>query len=209
VDETAWNTTSRPAELLGFLGARISDRQLRLYACACYRRIWDRLHVATRAVVEVAEQLADGLADEEDLNVAVDGAWTWRSEPAPEAAWVASALPREGAERSAEWVAGFVGSQDPSRYQALAAEEQRAQCAMLRDVVGNPFRPIRAAPGWLTSEVVRLARAIYAERAFRRMGQLAEALVAAGCDREEILGHCLGTVHHVRGCWLLDLLLAR
>jgi hypothetical protein len=209
VDETAWNTASRLSELLRFLDERVSERQLRLFACACYRRVWDRLHVATRQVVEMAERLADGLAGEEDLQIAADSAWAWPRQPAPEAAWIASAVPREAAERSAEWVAGFIGSQEPLRWQERAAEEERVQCAMLRDVVGNPFRPVQAAPRWLTDEVVGLARVIYASRAFGRMGQLADALVAAGCDCEPMVGHCRQAALHVRGCWALDLLLAR
>lgn len=207
MDESLWNATVRVAELLQFLEGRISDRKLRLFACACYWRLSDRLHVAAREVVEVAERLADGLASEEDLQIAADSAWAWSRDPAPEASWVASALPREAAERSASWVAGVVGAQDPSHWQARSAEEERVQCAMLRDLVGNPFEPPRADPKWLTAAVVSLARAIDTGRDFGRMGQLADALVAAGCNSEQILEHCRTVRIHVRGCWVLDLVL--
>src|SRR5262249_32677276 len=60
---------------------------------------------------------------------------------------------------------------------------------------------------WRTSNVVGLARAIYRELAFDRMSILADALMDAGCADEQILGHCRGEATHVRGCWLLDLIL--
>jgi hypothetical protein len=38
---------------------------------------------------------------------------------------------------------------------------------------------------------------------------LAEALMDAGCDNEEIIAHCWELGPHVRGCWLLDSLLGK
>ena len=38
---------------------------------------------------------------------------------------------------------------------------------------------------------------------------LADALEDAGCDNEHLLGHCRGPGPHVRGCWVVDLVLAR
>src|SRR5262249_14683122 len=37
---------------------------------------------------------------------------------------------------------------------------------------------------------------------------LADALEAAGCSNQDILEHCRGPGPHVRGCWVLDMLLA-
>jgi hypothetical protein len=76
---------------------------------------------------------------------------------------------------------------------------------------GNPFRPVSIDPTWLAWQggtVPKLARAIYEERAFDRLPVLADALLEAGCDAADILGHLRqqGAVH-VRGCWCLDLLL--
>jgi hypothetical protein len=64
-------------------------------------------------------------------------------------------------------------------------------------------------PRWLTSTVLDLATAVYSEGAFERMPILADALMDAGCDCEEILSHCRDGGAHVRGCWVVDLLLAR
>ena len=38
---------------------------------------------------------------------------------------------------------------------------------------------------------------------------LADALEEAGCDDPDILGHCRSTGNHVRGCWVVDLVLGK
>lgn len=87
--------------------------------------------------------------------------------------------------------------------------EQAAQADLLRDIFGNPFRPAVIDPTWLPSNVVALARTIYEERAFDRMPELADGLDAAGCHDAEILGHCRQAGPHVRGCWVVDLILGK
>ena len=68
---------------------------------------------------------------------------------------------------------------------------------------------LAADPAWLTSDVVALARGIYDERTFDRMPILADALQDAGCDSADILNHCRGAGPHVRGCWVVDLVLGK
>jgi len=83
------------------------------------------------------------------------------------------------------------------------------QADLLRDIFGNPFRPIFADPAWLTPTAVAIATAIYADRAFDRMPILADALEEAGCTNSDVLLHCRGDGPHVRGCWVVDLLLGK
>jgi len=66
-----------------------------------------------------------------------------------------------------------------------------------------------AHPSWLTADVVTLARGIYEDRAFDRLPLLADALMDAGCDDDQILAHCHGPGPHVRGCWVVDLVLGK
>ena len=87
--------------------------------------------------------------------------------------------------------------------------ERIAQALLLRDTFGNPFFPITLDPAWLTPTVVSLAQSIYDERAFDRMPQLADALEQAGCADADVLGHCRLGGPHVRGCWVVDLLLGK
>jgi hypothetical protein len=89
----------------------------------------------------------------------------------------------------------------------------RSRCAqLLRDLFGNPFRPASMTPAWLTwnhGTVPAIARHIYEDRAFHDLPILADALEDAGCTDAAILGHCRGPGEHVRGCWVVDLLLGQ
>ena len=80
---------------------------------------------------------------------------------------------------------------------------------MFRDIFGNPFRPVTLDPRWLTETVVALAAGIYADRAIDRMPILADTLEDAGCDHADLLAHCRGDGPHVRGCWVVDLVLGK
>lgn len=62
---------------------------------------------------------------------------------------------------------------------------------------------------WLTPTVVALAVSIFIDSAFDRMPILADALEEAGCDNPDILNHCRGACSHVRGCWVVDLVLGK
>ena len=57
--------------------------------------------------------------------------------------------------------------------------------------------------------VRRIAEGIYEERAFDRMTILADALEKTGCDNPEILNHCRGPGPHVKGYWVVDLVLGK
>lgn len=65
------------------------------------------------------------------------------------------------------------------------------------------------APNWLTSDVHALAGQIYESREFGAMPILADALEDTGCNDATILEHCRGAGLHVRGCWVVDLILGK
>jgi len=88
--------------------------------------------------------------------------------------------------------------------------ERKCQCDLLRDIFGNPFRPFSVDESWLRwndATIRRMAACIYEERAFDRLPILHDALLDAGCDNEDMLAHCRSEGPHVRGCWVVDLLL--
>jgi hypothetical protein len=70
-------------------------------------------------------------------------------------------------------------------------------------------RCIHINDSWLTSTVTNLATSISAENAFGRLPILADALEDAGCDNADILNHCRQPREHVRGCWVVDLVLGK
>lgn len=98
-----------------------------------------------------------------------------------------------------------------------AAPKGLYYAALLRDTV-NPFLSMpRLTTSLLTSPVLDFAKAVYKDR---RMPQgtfdpetllvLADALEEAGCDDPAMLSHLRepGAIH-VRGCWVIDLLLGK
>lgn len=91
--------------------------------------------------------------------------------------------------------------------------EFEAQCSILRDIILYPQRPLPTiAPSWLTwndATIPKLAQVIYDDRRFEDMPILTDALMDAGCHDEDILSHCRSAGPHVKGCWLLDLLLGK
>jgi hypothetical protein len=87
--------------------------------------------------------------------------------------------------------------------------ERDAQVTLLHCVFDNPFRSVVFAPTWRTDTALTLARQMYESRDFSAMPILADALQEAGCDNADILDHCRGPGPHVRGCWVVDLVLGK
>jgi hypothetical protein len=238
VTESDWLDATDPVSLLESLRGRVTDRQMRLLACACCRRGWDALRdERSRHAVLVAERYADRQATAAELTrarrsaeavVAGDARWweglqrLWEGALARLAAdggvavedpWGALAA-LTAFPPSAGWATRPATERALRRLLAStleAGEEATALAAMVRDVIGNPFRPPPVLdPAWLAHDhgaVARLAQGIYNRRAFDRLPALADALADAGCDCGEMLAHCREPGEHVRGCWLLDLLL--
>jgi hypothetical protein len=98
-------------------------------------------------------------------------------------------------------------------HEAEAAEARPIRsrhAALVRDIFGNPYRPVAFAPGWRTDTAVTLARTMYEAREFGAMPILADALQDAGCENPDILDHCRDVNQpHVRGCWVVDLVLGK
>jgi hypothetical protein len=83
---------------------------------------------------------------------------------------------------------------------------------LIHELFGDPFHPTVLDPRWLhwkRKMVRRMARVIYRKRCFRNLPVLADALEEAGCRDDALLRHCRAPVEHVRGCWVVDLLLGK
>jgi hypothetical protein len=74
--EHEWLACGAPEAMLKYLQdcGRAGDRKLRLFTCACCRRIWDALPPPSRRAVEVVERFVDGLAGEEERRAAESSA---------------------------------------------------------------------------------------------------------------------------------------
>jgi hypothetical protein len=169
----------------------------------------------------VLGQMFNSLAGEAYVPVSVKAALSvafgrdaWRDVAARMVGMVFEAANDHSAARRA--VPGF--EVQAARAAWLAAEQAReaelaAQAAFLRDLI-HPFRTEAIDPAvleWRQGTVVRIAQAMYDERNFsvERMAVLADALEEAGCNDEDVLAHCRAVGMHLRGCWLIDLLLEK
>jgi hypothetical protein len=206
--EQEWLTATDPGRMLQLVIPRRPRRKLALFGVACARRI-PRLsrEPASAAAVAVSERYADCRAKVGELRAALRNAGPPTGDYGH---YTRAELDRYLAEHAvlcnaasnAELVSEYALKAAPDR-----ATETRAQCDLLREVFGNPFRPVRVRKDWPTSTVVSLAEGIYADRAFDRLPILADALQDAGCESTEVLNHCRGGGVHVRGYWVVDLLL--
>jgi hypothetical protein len=170
--------------------------------------------------VEVAEQFADGQATEEELATARETgrpSYVYHSDPAGDPAKNAANPDAEAATQVwgnaahfETYVAIHVTRTLPPEGGPGRNDAYAAACNLLRDIFGNPFRPLTFSPDWRTDTVVALAQQMYDSREFSAMPILADALQDAGCDSHNILNHCrdLNQVH-VRGCWVVDLVLGK
>jgi hypothetical protein len=226
--ESDWLTCTKPMQMLEFLRGNASDRKTRLWEVACCRRIWHLMPVrASCEAVLVAERYADGRASDRDRQRARKQVARIAESATPGdadcnagyAAFYATAKTAgktfffRCAAVAAGRAAKAAAREDPNEAFSVAfAAEESAQADLLRCIFGNPIRPAAGDPTWLSREsgtLLQLAEAIYEERAFDRVPMLADALEEAGCTDAAILGHCRGPGPHVRGCWVVDLLLGK
>jgi hypothetical protein len=222
--------TEDPEQRVFFVPGWATGRKLRLFFCACCRRVWQmvkdrRFHDC----VMVYERLIEGWATRKEwaevshdalMAPRPDGGFT---DPTFLGMVVAAGLPGIESPHVAYNILDLIQflftipaaantNVNSPEWFAAVADEQAAECSLLRDIFGNPFRPVLIDPAILTwnSDTLRsLARAIYDECAFDRLPVLADALEEAGCTNADILNHCRQPGEHVRGCWVLDLLLGK
>lgn len=262
--ESEWLACTDPAAMLDFLqrpaarpmgrsGPMMSDRKLRLVACACWWRF-------------EAKGEPDGL-----LRYALRAVEEWAD---------SGKRPRQTVMRGdiADYVFGnSVAMQAATATLDSLPHDRDAQAVIIREIIGNPFRPLDVSSwrcglcgkhesgqmggqdekefcrdcgeswswrpkDWFTPVVVSLAEAAYAKRQERdcqacrsagtryvpdpcpdcgntalvarsghldpaRLAVLADALEEAGCTGDGILSHLRSPGPHVRGCWVVDLIL--
>src|SRR5262245_25201821 len=197
--EAKWLTSTDPAMMFRHLSSMgyLNDRKLRLFRVACCRGVWFWLEEEeNERALEAHERVAD------DLPVEIRGihgktpVWT---------AWPGSCVGPDWTGWSFAWSAAL------ESVKGAGLKKGAADCDLIRDILGNPFRELPTIEtqwfAWNGGALWNMAQAIYNERAFDRMPILADALEDAGCDDADILRHCRGPGEHVRGCWLIDLLL--
>lgn len=237
--EAEWLECSDPQLMLEFLRDKANDRKLRLFACACCRHIWHLVTDGrSRNAVETAERYADHRAGYRELVIAafaaydavvetgtgstmtdIGGPWELTGEQLPDTTASAAFM----AVVDNPTISGSAPSYDTTastltaRYSNSSTNQicgrRDSFCKMVRCIFGNPFHSLPAIKPiwfvWHDGTIPKLASSIYDERTFDRLPTLADALEAAGCTDPDILDHCRGPGPHVRGCWVLDLILGK
>jgi hypothetical protein len=216
--EAEWLACTDPTSMLTFLGNMASDRKLRLFALACAQRNQERWSpwLGSQAI-ETVEKYVDQQSTSEELTRFVHRSpRKWGDE---DSGWYrlfqTERFDADAAAEIAQFAAAWAGAKTTTHHAYLAARDamRKVQCSLLRDlIVPVLFRPVGLSPASLTwngETVPKIARAIYDERAFDQMPILADALEEAGCTDAAILDHCRQPGEHVRGCWVVDMLLGK
>jgi hypothetical protein len=219
--EAEWLTCTDPTAILEFLRGKASDRKLRLLAVASGRRCtWHLKTKGNRRAIEVGEAFADGRATAEELASVLAEAESWVGDVAvPIALGAAMGVVTDACEEQGRRAGEAAWDFGESR-NAYWVAERKAQAALLRCVFPYPFRPssslAQAVLAWNDGTVRRIAEGIYEERRMpdgtfdaSRLAILADALLDAGCDHDDLIQHCRSDGPHVRGCWAVDLILGK
>lgn len=229
--EKEWLASTDSSQMLWFLRTRKpSDRKGRLLICACCRRVWPYLgkgmwpynsdHYCHEAV-DTIERYVDGLATEAERDNIYQQLLGF-----PEVDWPRSPLKRglfpklENDPHGSEWeimvgeatrltIEGIAEARPEDERDSVRVQEDVVHANLIRDIFGNPFRPATVSPAWQTTTIVSLAQAAYDGRTYDRMPILGDALEDAGCDNADVLNHCRQPGEHMRGCWVVDLLLGK
>jgi hypothetical protein len=226
--EAEWLASSSPGAMLAHLRGRAIDRKLRLFAVACCRRFWELLPDGRiREAVEAAERFADGEIDAAalgDTHAAAEQAVASPYDPKNVAggAVLCAAAPNVDSpfmQRAVRAVADHAGPHPDEVRAKRIKQECAASSDRLREVFGNPFRPVTIDPAvltWREGTIPKLAQSVYDERELpsghldhHSLAVLADALEDAGCTSPAILDHCRSEGPHVRGCWVIDMLLGK
>ena len=222
--EQDWLTTTHPYDLTHHKACR-SARKRRLFSCAIARHVLflipdDRYQQA----IDFAERYADGAATEEEMRATrrrMNKIYGQRQfgEPGNYATGaIMATLDKEAVLTVHGWESAASAQAALARpdWDRGRDAEMAVACAYARDVFANPFRPLTLDRAWLTTSVLALAQTAYEERQLpagtldpTSLAILADALQEAGCDHQHILTHCRQPTPHVRGCWMLDLLLGK
>jgi hypothetical protein len=220
--EAEWLACDNPQRMIQCVSPPLwGERRGRLFTVACCRLLDVLFDDPLARAIETAERFADGQADDVALseairitNEAVE--WearydiaSWRSHAAEV---VASAVQFPAEEYVAiDELVAWAQTEHSAADEARRAGDRasRTLTALVREFVGNPFRPVTFSPDWRTATAVALAAQMYESRDFSAMPILADALQDAGCDSADVLDHCRGPGAHVRGCWVVDLMLGK
>lgn len=229
--EEEWLNCTDPGPMLQFVQGKATLRKLRLFAIVCCRSVEHLLTPPSLTALYLLETCADQSAVSDDqwraINTAARSGFQACKTPAclnansprTPACAAAYAVVRSCAEDATAGAAGAcyqsVNAQartflpDQHQFRSWWQVGFRERSILVHEIFANPFQPAIPHSSWRTPTVTAIATGIYEEKAFARMPVLGDALEDAGCTSDAILTHCRQPGEHVRGCWVVDLVLGK
>jgi hypothetical protein len=208
-----WSSCTDPLQILDWVGAATTDRKLRLFMTAYCRLMWRHAHPFqsddSYYALIVADRFVEGEATKKELDKAYFGGADDNAAYMPGCWGIYSlaclATVDDGlAARYREYLEGLEPDIDEMG-------QLPKQCKILRDVFANPFRPVNIDVAEVCSKTRarKDAESMYESREFSELPALGALLARAGCTDPQILKHCASKGPHVRGCWVVDLILGK
>jgi hypothetical protein len=222
-----WLAYLDSAPMLKCLRGTGHDRKFRLFATAsCRAFLAAYLDEQGRETLDCVERFADGTIGRDRITRAralarTSGSFLGASELSSYAIehlrttiWVTAQTSAFGAAwTTSRYVVQakrmLMGRSDWEGYNTITQQAEATLCSLLREVFGNPFDPHPIVDRWLTPTVTAFSAAVYDTGAFDGLPFLGDALEDAGCTDAVILDHLRGPGPHVRGCWVVDLILGK
>jgi hypothetical protein len=224
--EAEWLACDNPNVLWEHCDRRATERKKMLLRVAFCRHALTVTNQAEQYEFEVSvlEGCADGQLDGA-VRARVFQYLSWparetqRRDPTigdPPALWMEEAMIAATAPGGRATESTLAFAQGAIKASGVGGPAPRPFLAFIRDIFGNPFRPLGVGRACGDGAVVCLAQAAYDERVLpsghidnARLAVLSDALEEAGCTDDAVLTHLRSSGPHVRGCWALDLILGK
>jgi len=227
MDEEKWNNSKRVSRLFDIMESHVSDRKLRhLISCISMNLVGKVEGVASDEVIEIFDQFECGLITRKNFDKCIvnyeQSCKVFEIFGFPFCDSTISRSMYDDAKETALWsfrpympdvahiefdvVNRIIGA---SKKSSPARMHESYLLELIREIVGNPFQHVEISEKLVSSTSARIAASIYEECAFDRLPILADALQESGVENADVLNHLRSVRSHVRGCWVLNLILGK
>jgi hypothetical protein len=203
--EAEWLASENPKPMRYMMYGKTTRRKRLLLGCAFCRLVLAAVPNGQPdliPVIEAVERYADGESTDTDYQQVrrshppEQGELTWEE---------VQALPPSAQQRRAQWGTAMEWFE---RGWFHAAKGGPRTATLIRELF-HPYTRVGFSESLQTATVRDLARVTYHERDFAALPILADALEDSGCTDRILLDHCRSPGPHVRGCWVVDLILGK
>ena len=158
------------SRMLRFPLKTATARKVRLFACAwCRYMLADAppADIPILSFVETGERYADRLASDDERQAAHETIQQIMQKAVAEREWERTAAAADARDAVAVGTYRIVGLE-----RKMSLRRDPYQCHLLRDIFGNPFRPVIFQPAWLEWKdgiLPQMGKSIYDERTWEQM----------------------------------------